>query len=124
MISGGKRTNNQYTFLDFIKEGLQHGIITSGDVIVMDNATIHKGKGMKAELEDLKQKFGFQIRFLPPYAPELNPIELVFGWVKEKLRKFYEFETPFLEQIISFFSQFPFKILLSFYIKCFSQTFC
>jgi len=52
-------------------------------VIVMDNASFHR----KASLSLLAKKFGHQIIFLPPYSPELNPIENFWSWLKSKLKK-------------------------------------
>jgi len=50
--------------------------------IVMDNASFHR----KARLISLAEKHGHQIIFLPPYSPELNPIENFWAWLKSKLR--------------------------------------
>ncbi|PPQ82244.1 hypothetical protein CVT24_012928 [Panaeolus cyanescens] len=47
-------------------------------VLVMDNAKIHHGEGIL----DLAEQFGVRIEFLPPYSPDLNPIEEVFSKVK------------------------------------------
>jgi transposase len=63
-----------------------------GSVIVLDNATFHK----KSVLPELARKKGCQVLFLPPYSPDLNPIEERWAWVKKKLRKIlpehYSFE--------------------------------
>ena len=53
-----------------------------GAVIVMDNASFHR----KAQLIPLAQKYGFCLIFLPPYSPELNPIENFWAWLKRYLR--------------------------------------
>ena len=52
-------------------------------VIVMDNASFHS----KARLPDAAQKFGCRVVFLPPYSPELNPIENFWAWLKATLRR-------------------------------------
>lgn len=52
-------------------------------VIVMDNATFHR----KKQLNALAQKYGHTLIFLPPYSPELNPIEKFWAWLKATLRK-------------------------------------
>ncbi|GGJ51850.1 IS630 family transposase [Deinococcus roseus] len=48
-------------------------------IVVLDNAGIHKGKAVQ---EVLKSTDPLSLRFLPPYAPELNPIEWIWAWVK------------------------------------------
>jgi transposase len=45
--------------------------LITGEVIVMDNATFHKG----GRIEELIQKAGCRLLYLPPYSPELNRIE-------------------------------------------------
>jgi transposase len=54
-----------------------------GSVIVLDNATFHK----KAILPGLAKKCGCEVLFLPPYSPDLNPIENKWAWLKRILRK-------------------------------------
>ena len=47
-------------------------------VIVMDNATFHK----RQDIQDLIQEHHHTILWLPPYSPDLNPIEQVWSWMK------------------------------------------
>jgi transposase len=54
-----------------------------GSVIVMDNAAFHR----KKELETLAKQASCEILFLPPYSPDLNPIEYFWSWLKQKLRE-------------------------------------
>ena len=53
-----------------------------GDVVVMDNLSCHK----TAEVERLIRAAGACVRYLPPYSPDLNPIERMFSKLKEFLR--------------------------------------
>ena len=53
-----------------------------GDIVAMDNLSSHKRAGVKAAIESV----GAELRFLPPYSPDLNPIEKAFGKLKSKLR--------------------------------------
>jgi transposase len=52
------------------------------DVVVMDNLSSHKG----GRIRDLIADTGAELRYLPPYSPDLNPIEQVFSKVKQLLR--------------------------------------
>ena len=49
---------------------------------IMDNASFHR----KKRLTSLAQKYGHNVMFLPPYSPELNPIEQFWAWLKGKLK--------------------------------------
>ena len=51
-------------------------------VLIMDNATFHR----KARLRELAEKAKCEILFLPPYSPDLNPIENFWAYLKNKLR--------------------------------------
>lgn len=51
--------------------------------IVMDNASFHR----KKNLYKVAKKYGFNLIFLPPYSPELNPIEKYWAWLKNHLKK-------------------------------------
>ena len=53
-----------------------------GDVVVMDNLSSHK----RARTSELIESVGAELRFLPPYSPDLNPIEMIFSKVKQLLR--------------------------------------
>jgi len=53
-----------------------------GDVVVMDNLGSHK----RPRTRRLIESAGAELVFLPPYSPDLNPIELVFAKIKHLLR--------------------------------------
>jgi transposase len=53
-----------------------------GDVVVMDNLSPHKG----AQALALIAQVGAEVRFLPAYSPDLNPIEAMWSKVKDSLR--------------------------------------
>jgi transposase len=54
-----------------------------GQVVVMDNLTAHKGERVR----ELIERRGCKLLYLPPYSPDLNPIEEAFSKVKGVLRK-------------------------------------
>lgn len=53
-----------------------------GDVVILDNLSSHKGNRVREAIE----KADAQLWFLPPYSPDLNPIELAFSKFKKLLR--------------------------------------
>ena len=54
-----------------------------GDIVIMDNLGSHKGQAVRKAIRDA----GAKLLFLPPYSPDLNPIEQVFAKLKLLLRK-------------------------------------
>ncbi len=53
-----------------------------GDVVVLDNLAMHKQPEVQAAIE----RAGARLRFLPPYSPDFNPIELAFAKLKAFMR--------------------------------------
>jgi transposase len=54
-----------------------------GQIVILDNLSVHK----RGEARDAIEAAGCQVRFLPAYSPDFNPIELVFSRLKAHLRK-------------------------------------
>jgi transposase len=54
----------------------------SGNICVMDNASIHR----KKQLFEIAEKFNVILIFQPPYSPDLNKIEKYWAWLKKKLK--------------------------------------
>ena len=54
-----------------------------GQIVVMDNLSAHKG----SRIRELIEGRGCELRYLPPYSPDLNPIEEAFSKVKGMLRR-------------------------------------
>ena len=54
-----------------------------GDIVILDNLPAHKSPAARAAIEAK----GAQLRFLPPYSPDFNPIEMAFAKLKALLRK-------------------------------------
>jgi transposase len=57
--------------------------LSPGDVVVIDNAPFHN----KTRLKKLVESANCRLIFLPPYSPDLNPIERVWNWMKNKIRE-------------------------------------
>lgn len=57
--------------------------LKSGDIVILDNLPAHRNLKARKAIEDK----GAEIRFLPPYSPDFNPIENAFAKFKAYLRK-------------------------------------
>lgn len=66
--------------------------IKQNTIVVLDNASIHRSKKFKAKLDDWKQK-GLTIFYLPPYSPQLNPIEILWKFMKYYWIEFDAYES-------------------------------
>jgi transposase len=73
---------NAISFRTYVEQFLVQ-TLRPGDVVVMDNLSSHKGKAIRKAI----QAAGAKLIFLPPYSPDLNPIEQVFAKLKTLLRK-------------------------------------
>lgn len=71
------------TFTSWLKQDLIPKL-PKDSVIVLDNATFHKNKGM----QDYIREAGFTLEYLPPYSPDLNPIEHKWAQAKTIRRKY------------------------------------
>lgn len=72
---------NGAIFLAWIEQHLAP-TLSPGDVVIMDNLSSHKVKGVREAIEAV----GAELRYLPAYSPDLNPIELAFSKLKKLLR--------------------------------------
>lgn len=73
---------NGESFLAYIQDFLAPAL-KPGDQVIMDNLAVHKVAGVRAAIESV----GASAVYLPPYSPDLNPIEMVFAKLKTLLRK-------------------------------------
>lgn len=73
---------NSTSFLAWVEQALAP-TLKPGDVVVMDNLSSHKNVAVRAAI----RAAGAKLFLLPPYSPDLNPIEQVFSKLKTLLRK-------------------------------------
>ena len=73
---------NGVSFLAYVKQVLLP-TLSLGDIVIMDNLGSHKRPAVRR----LIRAAGAKLFFLPPYSPDLNPIEQVFAKLKTLLRK-------------------------------------
>jgi transposase len=71
--------------------------LRSGDVVVMDNLSSHKVDGVRARIEAA----GAELLYLPPYSPDLNPIEKAWSKLKQLLRSAKARTSEVLDQAIT-----------------------
>ncbi len=72
-------------------------------VVIMDNAAFHKSEQTKQIIENT----GAELLFLPPYSPDLNPIENSFGTIKKNRQNYPE---KSLEQVIIMYKNYSDKL--------------
>ena len=75
-------TTDREVFEAYVEEVLAPSL-RPGQVVVMDNLTAHKGERVR----ELVEGRGCELLYLPPYSPDLNPIEEAFSKIKSILRK-------------------------------------
>jgi transposase len=73
---------NGDTFRAYVEQHLAPAL-APGDIVVMDNLSAHKVAGIRETIEAA----GARLIYLPPYSPDLNPIEQFFAKLKALLRK-------------------------------------
>jgi transposase len=73
---------NGQSFLAYVEQFLVP-TLKPGDIVIMDNLGSHKGQAVRRAIRHA----GAKLFFLPPYSPDLNPIEQVFAKLKTLLRK-------------------------------------
>ena len=83
-----KDTVNGDSFFDFIRGTLIPHMrpfdgISPHSILIMDNCSVHHVN----EVREVLQQAGILVLFLPPYSPDLNPLEEAFSYVKQYLRR-------------------------------------
>lgn len=73
---------NGAAFVAYVEQQLVK-TLRPGDIVVMDNLPAHKLPAIRKAIEQA----GAKLKFLPPYSPDFNPIEMAFSKIKTHLRK-------------------------------------
>lgn len=74
-----------YCTTDVVLTWVKHWLIPAlepGDTVIWDNASVHKSQ----KIADAFEAAGINLLFLPPYSPDLNPIEHFWAWLKAWIR--------------------------------------
>ena len=110
-------------YLQYVKNLVDNQILQPGDFFVVDNCSIHY-KGDNVGLPEALWEL-YQIRFiaLPPYSPELNPTELVFNCLQQRLKaeraRYKAIDAAnFLQAIKLELDEFDLLDVVCFYNKC------
>lgn len=75
-------TCNRKVFESWIEQQLVP-VLKTGQIVILDNASFHKG----GRIEQLIKSAGCDLLYLPPYSPDLNPIERCWACLKNRIRK-------------------------------------
>lgn len=81
--SKGTTTAHFVKFMNELLDIMDMDESLKGRYLVMDNCTIHKSHPMMRKIESR----GYRVMYLPPYSPELNPIEQFWATVKGKMKR-------------------------------------
>jgi len=105
---------NGNVFLAYVEQQLIQ-TLKPGDLVVMDNLSSHKRSGVREAIESV----GAELMYLPPYSPDLNPIELAFSKLKTLLRKAAARTTDELEKaIVKIIDQFQTQECINYFRHC------
>ena len=90
IYQGTADSNTVYAYFERILPMLKQG-----SIIILDNASYHKSQ----QLLKLFLRHKISIVYLPAYSPDLNPIENLWGTIKEHLRNYYDYTITLFENV-------------------------
>jgi transposase len=108
---------NAFNFVDAMISAVERGIVRTGSVVVFDNARIHSAEGLFDFVAELFRSVGALIIFLPSYSPELQPCELLFAAVKNRLYR-TKGNGSLLEEVASSFRLVSREQIINMYKAC------
>lgn len=105
---------NGDVFLAYVEQHLTP-TLRPGDTVILDNLSSHKRAGVREAIEAV----GARLEYLPPYSPDLNPIELAFAKLKALLRTAAARTINELESVIAeLMNKFSNKECLAYFRHC------
>lgn len=111
-------TNTSVDFFLFIIRRIHSGDLRPGDILVCDNARVHTAHSMLHFLLEIFDAFQIKLVLLPTYSPELNPVELIWGFVKNQLRLNRRVGAILEQDLEAAFALLSWANVRSFYAKC------
>eukprot|EP01126_Amoeba_proteus_P036441 TRINITY_DN3714_c0_g2_i4.p1 TRINITY_DN3714_c0_g2~~TRINITY_DN3714_c0_g2_i4.p1 ORF type:complete len:138 (-),score=20.82 TRINITY_DN3714_c0_g2_i4:72-485(-) len=112
-----EETNTQWDFVMFVCDAIDVGHLCPGDILIADNASIHKGDDSFDILLWLLKQHQVTLVFLPKYSPELNPCEFVFGKLKNHLYN-YRKSDDFFWELAKAMAKISIVHVWKFYLHC------
>ena len=80
-----RQTTTAAVFMDAVHLSIAKGFLRMGDFLVLDNAAIHIYRETE-DLYDVLKQYGITLLMLPTRVPELNPIELIWNTLVQRLK--------------------------------------
>lgn len=111
-------SNSQWDFAKFVLFCLEERHLIFGDLLILDNATVHCASDSFEMIISLLKVAGVKLVFLPAYSPELNPCEFCFGFVKQQLRMHRNLSEKYWIEIVKSFGKLSSAHIHSFYKHC------
>ena len=90
IYQGTANSNTVYAYFENLLPNLK-----VGSIIILDNASYHKSE----QLLKLFHSHKITILFLPPYSPDLNPIEPMWGTIKQRLKDYYNYSLTLFDNL-------------------------
>lgn len=101
-------------FLAFLEQSLTP-VLRPGDIVVMDNLSVHKVQGVREIIENA----GAFLLYQPRYSPDLNPIEMFWAWAKSRLRNVVARSTQLVEELLgNAMQQLPHEFIPEWFKHC------
>jgi transposase len=111
-------SNTALHFFRFVMWAIRGGHMLPGDVLIVDNASIHTARQILRPLVVIMGLLGMRLIFLPKYSPELNPVELIWAQVKNTLRRDRIDGVPFLRELVRAFGSVDLENVAHYYNHC------
>jgi transposase len=110
-------SNTAADWLAYVQSLVTSGHLVAGDILIVNNASIHAAAEIRDPLMALLTTAGVRYLTLPTYSPELNPCELVFAQVKQYIRQFRR-HREFWQDILDGFASVSMLNVAKYYGKC------
>jgi hypothetical protein len=111
-------SNNEWDFYRFVLSAVDAGRLTTGDFLIVDNASVHWGGETWPLLDTLFRELDIEYVFLPTYSPELNPCELVFAQIKNYIRSNRTPDMQVHQLMLAAMSNISYSTVVSYYDMC------